>query len=45
MQKTPAGWTIIDRDAAVLTYDYEFAKGALSKTLATEARELVEAAI
>ena len=34
MQKTPAGWTIIDRDAAVLTYDYEFTKGATSTTLA-----------
>lgn len=32
MEKTPGGWTVIDRDAGVLTYTYEFTKGGLSTT-------------
>ncbi len=31
---TPAGWTVLDRDAGVLTREYSFAKGGLARTFA-----------
>lgn len=32
MEKTAAGWRVLDREAGVLTYDYSFAKGAWATT-------------
>jgi hypothetical protein len=36
MQKTEHGWTIIDADAGVLSYSYEFSKGATSNCFTTK---------